>query len=61
VFFIVTFLNFFEMSDSSSTNSTKPPIVAPSVEPLNNKIFNENIGVLGHIDSGKTSLGWLLK
>jgi hypothetical protein len=21
------------------------------------KIFNENIGVLGHVDSGKTSLG----
>lgn len=42
------------MTDSSS--STSKPIVAMAADPEKHDILNVNVGVLGHVDSGKTSL-----
>lgn len=43
------------MSDGGAAAAAPSP--APAAEGSKKKMLNINVGVLGHVDSGKTSLG----
>ena len=46
---------FLKMSDGGAAAAAPSP--APAAEGSKKKMLNINVGVLGHVDSGKTSLG----
>ena len=43
-------------ADGKSSTSTTEAVTSPSKPPKPEEVINVNVGILGHVDSGKTSL-----